>query len=57
MGATEYQTIVNSDSRTVQAKGEVTLPKEWREEHGVEPEDVVAVKETDDGRLEIIPPE
>lgn len=52
----EYQNIVNGDGRTVQSKGEVTLPKAWRDKHGVEPGDIVAVKQTDDGRLEVIAP-
>jgi len=52
-----HEAIVNGNSRTVQQKGEVTLPKEWCDDHGVEPGDEVALRETDDGTLEVIPPE
>lgn len=51
-----YEAIVNGDSRRVQAKGEITLPKAWRDAKGIEPGDDVALHETDDGTLEIIPP-
>lgn len=57
MGASLYEAIANGESRTVQSKGVMTLPKEWREKHGVEPGDLVAMIETDEGRLEVIPPD
>jgi len=55
-GLTEYELIVASESRKVTEKGRTTLPKEWREKHGVEEGDEVAMKKCDDGRLEVLPP-
>lgn len=57
MGVSKYEVIMNGDARAVGPKGEMTLPKEWRDEHGVEAGDRVAVHETEDGRLEVLPPE
>lgn len=51
------QAIMNSDRRAVQTRGLVTLPKGWRDEHGIEDGDEVIVREADDGTLEIIAPE
>lgn len=57
MGVNLYQEIVNGDSRRVQRDGVITLPKEWREQHGVAKGDTLALRETEDGSLEVIPPE
>lgn len=57
MGPTLYEALAHGDSRSVQAKGAVTLPKEWRDKHGIEQGDIVGVIETDDGTLEVLPPE
>jgi AbrB family looped-hinge helix DNA binding protein len=51
-----FDILSNGEMRTVQQKGEVTLPKEWRDAQGVEAGDEVAIREREDGRLEIIPP-
>lgn len=51
-----FDILANGEMRTVQQKGEVTLPKGWRDEHGVKHGDEVAIREMDDGSLEIIPP-
>jgi AbrB family looped-hinge helix DNA binding protein len=56
MGASLYEAIANGESRIVQSKGEMTLPKEWRDKHEIEHGDLVAMVETDEGRLEVIPP-
>lgn len=47
--------IMNGHSRTIQKKGEITLPKEWRDENGLQPGDGVALLETEDGTLEVHP--
>lgn len=52
----KYQTIMGNYNRSIQSNGEVTLPKEWREEQGVGQGDTVAIREKDDGTLEIVPP-
>lgn len=50
------RTIQNGTDRKVQAKGTVTLPKCWRDEHGIDKDDQVFFFENDDGTLEVIPP-
>lgn len=40
----------------IQAKGEVVLPKEWRDEPGIKKGDVVALLQQGDGPLKVIPP-
>lgn len=57
MATSLYEALVSGDSRTVHQRGEITLPKFWRDKHELEHGDIVAVTETDDGRLEVIPPE
>jgi len=52
-----YEAIVHGDSRSVGPKGEIVLPKEWRDEQGVTKDDEVAVRRREDGRLEVIPPQ
>lgn len=47
----------DGDTRTVSPNGQVTLPKEWREERGIEAKDQVAVIPTEEGTLEVIPAE
>lgn len=37
--------------------GGVSLPAEWRRENNVDIGDNVALRETDDGTLEVVPPE
>jgi len=39
---------------TIQENGQVTLPTEWREKHGIKKGDVVSFVETDQGLL-IVP--
>lgn len=51
-----HKLFMNGDIRSVQSKGEVVLPKEWREEHDVVKGDRVVFFEEDDGRLVVIPP-
>ena len=55
--ASRYQEIMASDSRKVQQKGEITLPAGWRDQHGVEKGDAVAIERNDDGTLTVIPPD
>jgi len=57
MSAGKYEIAMNGDARKVQSKGEVTLPKQWRDDHGIEHGDDVVFYEHDDGTLEVIPPE
>ncbi len=57
MAASLYEAIADGGSRTVQQRGVLTLPKQWREKHELEQGDLVAVIENDDGHLEVIPPE
>lgn len=57
MAASLYEAVANGGSRTVQQRGVLTLPKQWREKHELEQGDLVAVIENDDGHLEVIPPE
>lgn len=57
MSTTLDALIRDGDTRSVGSKGEVTLPKEWREKHGIGPQDQVGVVETGDGTLEVIAPE
>jgi len=46
---------MNSDTRSVQQKGEVVLPAEWRDKHDVTAGDTVLIEATDDGVLEVRP--
>jgi AbrB family looped-hinge helix DNA binding protein len=57
MASTRDELIRYGDTRSIGSKGEVTLPKDWREKHDIEPQDQVGVVETDDGCLEVIAPE
>ena len=41
--------------RSVQCRGEVTLPKKWREANGVDSESYVFVEEGDGGEIIIQP--
>lgn len=48
---------MTGDGRAVTGKGQVTLPKWWRDKHGIEEgADVVAIREAEDGTLRVIPP-
>jgi len=49
--------VMNSDTRSVQQKGEVVLPAEWRDKHDVTAGDTVLIEATDDGVLEVRPAE
>jgi AbrB family looped-hinge helix DNA binding protein len=51
MAASLYEAVANGGSRTVQQRGVLTLPKQWREKHELEQGDLVAVIENDDGHL------
>lgn len=47
MAASLYEAIPNGGSRTVQQRGVLTLPKQWREKHELEQGDLVAVIENE----------
>ena len=57
MMASRYDQLVTGDQRKVQQKGEITLPADWRDTHGVEKGDAVAIERNDDGTLTVVPPE
>lgn len=49
--------LADGGTRKVQRNGEFTLPKEWREKHGIRPHDKIAYHVAEDGTLEVIPPD
>jgi AbrB family looped-hinge helix DNA binding protein len=51
-----WEKIVTGHDRRVGSRGEITIPKEYREKFDLDPGDVVGVEETDDGTIEIVPP-
>jgi bifunctional DNA-binding transcriptional regulator/antitoxin component of YhaV-PrlF toxin-antitoxin module len=56
MAVSLYEAVANGGPRTVQQRGVLMLPKQWREKYDLEQDDLVAVIENDDGHLEAIPP-
>lgn len=56
---TGFGQVVNGgewDQRAVSKAGQVTIPKELREKHGIESGDVVVVGENPDGDLVVVKP-
>lgn len=56
MGYELREILADGGTRKVQKRNVVTLPKEWRDQHGVEPGDQVGFRIAEDGTLEVIAP-